>query len=121
MVSATAARALKSNAVVWLDRRAARVARRGASGDPVVHEIRRGTDGEAQFLVDVIREIGDRERIVVLGPGVSRLALERAYVSLYQRPDRLVDVESTSGGTAAELSERLRSADLASIGTNRPR
>ena len=116
MVAAAIPPAHSSNVVVWLDHRAARVARRGPSGEPVVREIRRGALAEVAFLVDIIHEIGSQERIVVLGDRVARLALEREYVSLYQRPDRLVDVESTAPGTAQELSERLRQADLADPG-----
>jgi hypothetical protein len=108
MVSAAAAPNPRSSAVVWLNHREARVAKQGTSGRPVVAEITRGLEAEGAYLVHVIHEIGDRERVIILGPGSARLALEREYVSLYRRPERLVDVESAEPVTADELSARLR-------------
>jgi hypothetical protein len=37
-----------------------------------------------------------------------RTALERQYVAIYQRPERLVDVEESGPLTRHELVERLR-------------
>jgi hypothetical protein len=95
------------SAVVWLNGREARVARTGTRGRPVVVTIRRGVGEVDPFLLRVVREIGDRERVVILGPGSARLALEREYVSLYRRPERLVDVEPEGAVTSADLMERL--------------
>jgi hypothetical protein len=52
--------------------------------------------------------IGDRRRVVILGPSSVRLALERAYVARFRRPDRLVDVEPAGPAAMEELIDRLR-------------
>ncbi len=96
-----------SSAVVWLNGREARIARTGEGGEPVVAEVRRDVDGADPFLLRVVRAIGDQERVVILGPGSARLALEREYVSLYRRPDRLVDVEPAGAVSSDDLVERL--------------
>ena len=100
-----------SSAVVWLNGREALVARRGDRGKPVVATIRRGIGGADAYLLRIVREIGDRERVMILGPGSARLALEREYVSLYRRPERLVDVEPAGAVTSDDLIERLSTLD----------
>lgn len=94
-------------AVVWVNGRQAVVATGSRRGRPTVVEVTREIEPEGSFLGRVVREIGDRERVVILGPGSARLALEREYVSMYQRPDRLVDVEPAGPVTERELVERL--------------
>jgi hypothetical protein len=69
--------------------------------------IERNLEPESSYLSLVIRAIGDRERVVILGPSSIRLALEREYVAIYQRPDRLVDVEPSGPVDEAELVDRL--------------
>ena len=56
----------------------------------------------------MIRAIGDRQRVVIMGLSFDRLALERALVAMYQRPDRVVDLEPSEPIGEAELIERLR-------------
>jgi hypothetical protein len=56
----------------------------------------------------VVRAVGDRQRVVILGPSSARLALEREYVAIYHRPDRIVDVEPAGAVRTEDLVERLR-------------
>jgi hypothetical protein len=98
----------RPSAAVWLDNRAAIVARMDHSGRISTCTIERGWLAEEPFLGTVVRAVGDRERVVILGPDTVRLELERAYVASYHRPDRLVDVELAGVVSEAELVERLR-------------
>jgi hypothetical protein len=45
---------------------------------------------------------------MILGPGTDRLALEREYVAINHRPDRLVDVEPAGPVDVSELVNRVR-------------
>jgi hypothetical protein len=71
-------------------------------------EISRGWLPQSSYLAQVIRVIGDRQRVVILGPSTVRLALEREYVAIFRRPDRLVDVEPAGTISSEELVDRLR-------------
>jgi hypothetical protein len=71
-------------------------------------EISRGWLPRPSYLAQVARVIGDRRRVVILGPSSERLALEREYVAMYRRPDRLVDVELAGQVSPEELIDRLR-------------
>jgi hypothetical protein len=97
-----------ASAIAWIDDGEAIVARVGADGHESTCEITRGTLPEPAYLAIVVRTIGDRERVLILGPGPMRLALEREYVSIYRRPERLVDVEPSGRVDRAQLVERLR-------------
>jgi hypothetical protein len=96
------------SAVVWIDERNAIVV--ALTGDACLStcEIDRGSLPESSYLAQVVRVIGDRQRVAILGPSPVRLALEREYVALFQRPDRLVDVEPEGPVSAAELVDRVR-------------
>lgn len=94
-------------AVAWIDEHHAIVATSG-QGRISTCTIKRGAEPEPAYLELVIRAIGDRQRVVIMGPSFDRLALEQAYVAMYQRPDRLVDVEPSEPIEEAELIERLR-------------
>jgi hypothetical protein len=59
-------------------------------------------------LAAVAHAIGDRDRILVLGPEPSRTSLEREYVSIFRRPDRLVDMEPEGPVSRADLVALLR-------------
>ena len=96
-----------SCAVVWINGREATVARTTGHGGSSVAVVSRGSEPESLFLAAVTRAIGDRQRILILGPSSTRLDLEREYVSLFQRPDRLIDVEPAGPVTVAGLLERL--------------
>jgi hypothetical protein len=93
-------------AVVWLDRRHAFVAR-ARDGHSIVTEVERDFDPEAQFLLRVIHEAADCDRVVIMGPDAARIDFEREYVSLYHRPDRLIDVGTSMQPARRELVEQL--------------
>jgi hypothetical protein len=96
------------SAVVWINRRRAMVATMSRDGRVTTCEISRGWLPDRANLSQVVRVIGDRQRVVILGPSSVRLALEREYVSMYQRPDRLVDVEPAGAVELQDLVDRLR-------------
>lgn len=97
-----------SSAVAWINGRQASVAIMSADGRISTCEITRGWLTEAAYLAQVVRVIGDRQRVVILGPSSARLALEREYVAMFRRPDRLVDVEPAGPISSQELVDRLR-------------
>jgi len=103
-----APRTVAPSAAVWIDARVAIVARVGDDGVISTTEIERGIEPETSYLALVVRAIGDRERVLILGPSSERLALEREYVAIFHRPDRLVDVEPAETMGAADLVDRLR-------------
>lgn len=101
----------RPSAVVWIDRRHALVAATARAGEVAVSEVTRRAgevSPDANYLARVVERIGDRERVVILGPGEVRLALEREYVSIYRRPERLVDVEPSGPLDRDALIDRLR-------------
>jgi hypothetical protein len=95
------------SAVVWLDRTHALVAR-AHEGRAEVTEVDRSFDGEPAYLLRVLHEAADCDRIVVMGTDAARVALEREYVALYRRPDRLVDIGQMSEPREADLVDQLR-------------
>ena len=104
----TAGEASAPSAVVWINGRHAVVAGTGRDGRISTSEITRGSMREQPYLAQVVRAIGDRQRIVILGPGSIRLALERDYVAMYRHPERLVDVEPAGPFVFDELVDRVR-------------
>ena len=100
--------AARTCAVAWINGRGANVARIDLDGAVSTRTIERGSEPEPLFLDLVVRAIGARERVVILGPSSVRLALEREYVAIYQRPDRLVDVEPARPVSEGELIARVR-------------
>jgi hypothetical protein len=94
--------------VVWINGRQAIVALMSHEGRISTCEISRGWLPEPSYLAQVVRVIGDRQRVLILGPSSVRLALEREYVAIFQRPDRLVDVEPAGPVDAEALVDRLR-------------
>jgi hypothetical protein len=107
--------AVRASAVAWIDGRSALVARIDRDGLVSTCAVERGGEPEPTYLDLVVRAIGDRERVVILGPGAQRLALERAYVAIHHRPERLVDVEPAGAVTEEDLLRRLR--ELAESGS----
>ena len=101
-----AGEASASSAGVWINGRQAVVAGTGRDGRISTSEITRGSMREQPYLAQVVRAIGDRQRILILGPSSIRLALERDYVAMYRRPDRLVDVEPAGPFDSEELIDR---------------
>jgi hypothetical protein len=107
----TAFTGTRPSAVVWIDDRHAYVATNAVSGDLLFTEIhpRPGAgDHDETYLARVVDAIGDRERVAILGPDTQRLALEREYVLIFHRPERLIDVEPSSLADRIEIAERLR-------------
>lgn len=102
-----AASADRAAAVVWLDRRHALVAR-AREGHSIVSEVERDGDPEPDYLLRVVHAAADCDRIVVMGPDAARVDFEREYVSLYRRPDRLIDVGYASQPARNELVEQLQ-------------
>ena len=96
------------SAVVWINGRGAVLATMETDRSITTCTIDRGVEPELSYLRLVVHAVGDRERVVILGPSSVRLALEREYTSIYQRPDRLVDVEPAAMVDAAGLVDRLR-------------
>jgi hypothetical protein len=97
-------------AVIWVDGWHALVARND-HGHRTITEIDREADPEPEYLLRVAREADDCDRLMIVGPGATRLAFEREYVALYRRPDRLIDAETAASTTPTELIERLRVLD----------
>ena len=103
-----------TGAVAWIDRDRAVVARSAATGKPVVHELYRVPPRPAKagkavgpFLARVVDEIGERDRVVIVGPNSMRVELEREYVAINRHPDRLVDVEDAPELDREDLVARL--------------
>jgi hypothetical protein len=105
---AAAREAAAPSAVVWINGRQAVVVAMSRDGRISTCEISRGWLPQPSYLAQVVRVIGDRQRVVILGPSSVRLALEREYVALFRRPDRLVDVEPAGPVSSEELVDRLR-------------
>jgi hypothetical protein len=95
---------------VFIDRWHAIVARSEGSA-PTITDLTRELETEPEFVLRVARETADCDRLVVMGPSDERLAFEREYVSLYQRPDRLLDDEAIPIATRFDLLDRLRILD----------
>jgi hypothetical protein len=102
------ARRPRPSAVVWINGREAVIAATDVDGMVMLSTIDRGIRPEPEYLATVVRRIGDRERVMIVGPGSTRLALEREYVAIYRRPDRLVDVEPAGSIDEEDLVERVR-------------
>jgi hypothetical protein len=96
------------SAVAWIGELRATVATSSRTGRISTCQFNRGWLREPAYLAHVARLIGDRGRVVILGPSELRVALEREYLSLFKRPDRLVDVEPAALLATDELVERVR-------------
>jgi hypothetical protein len=103
-----ACEAAAPSAVVWINGRQAVVAAMSHDGNISTCEFSRGWLSQPAYLAQVVRVIGDRQRVVILGPSSVRLALEREYVARFRRPDRLVDVEPAGLVSSEDLIDRLR-------------
>jgi hypothetical protein len=96
------------SAVAWINGQRAIVATMSRDGGIFTCEINRGLSPEPSYLALVVRALGDRDRVVILGPSSARLALEREYVAIYHRPERLLDVEPVGAIETEDLVARLR-------------
>ena len=97
-----------TSAAVWLNGRHATVARTDPDGGIKTVAVDRGVEPETSYLARVVRVIGDQQRVLILGPSSPRLALEREYVAVFKRPDRLVDVEAAGPTDPTALVKRLK-------------
>ncbi|HET7182213.1 MAG TPA: hypothetical protein VFI15_08290 [Candidatus Limnocylindrales bacterium] len=97
-------------AIVWLDRQHALIAR-AHEGHPTVTEVDREADPSVQYLLRVAHEAADCDRVVIAGPDSARLDFERAFVALYHRPDRLIDVGVSFQPRRHDLIEQLEMID----------
>lgn len=102
-----AGRRAGSAAVAWIDRRHAVIARTDGRRPTSVTIVAGPDPTRRPFLARVVDEIGDRERVMVLGSDEMRVELEREYVAVSHRPDRLLDVERAGPPGEGELLERL--------------
>jgi hypothetical protein len=100
--------AVPRSAVAWIDGRHAMIARMSEDGRVSTRAFERGPDTRSAYLTRVVHAIGDRERVLILGPSSVRLLLEREYVSVHRRTDHLVDVEAATAVDGRELVDRLR-------------
>ncbi len=95
-------------AITWIDRRRAVIVKTRPDGSIDVGRVMRDSPGDGQtYLARVVHEIGDQERVLVVGPWPERTELEREYVAVHQRPDHLVDVEPSGPLGEPDLDEPL--------------
>ena len=99
---------ISPRAGVWVYGREATVVQIASDGRMSTFEISRGWLRETPFLAHIARAIGDQKRLLILGPGSIRLALEREYASMFRRPERLVEVEASGPVDAPQLVDRIR-------------
>lgn len=99
----------RTGAVTWIARDQALIGRKTAGGWVDVATVHADApDDPRTYLARVAHEIGDADRVMIMGPDALRTDLEREYVTIYHRPDRLLDVAHVETLTEDELLERLR-------------
>ena len=86
----------RPDAVVWIDERHAVVARVDPAGDISTTEIKRWQQLESRYLGQVVSAIGGNEHVMLVGPQPLRLALERRFVAVGHRPDRLMATQAAA-------------------------
>ena len=97
---------VRPDAVVWVDEQHAIVASAGVEGIATT-EIRRVGQAEVRYLARVVHELGDRQRVLIVGAHPMRVGLEREYVSITHRPDRLIGPPSAARGGGAAILARM--------------
>ena len=95
-------------AVVWINGRHAVVAVADGEVGITSSTVERVVESEADFVARIVGAVGDSARVMVLGPTSLRLAVQRAYVAVSHRPDRLVELDRHGPVDRKELAERLR-------------
>ncbi len=99
----------ETGAITWIGSDHAVVARRWDTDEIDVAEVDRAmADDDELFLGRVAHEIGDPDHVLVMGTESLRLELEREYVTVSHRPDRIMDAEPAREPTREELVARLR-------------
>ena len=99
---------ISPSAVVWVNGREAMVVQITSDGRMSTFEISRGWLRETPFLSHIAHAIGDQKRLLILGRGSIRLALEREYASKFPRPERLVEVKASGPVDVTQLADRIR-------------
>jgi hypothetical protein len=95
-------------AIVWIDGRHAIVASAAADGGVATRWVDRGAESETEFLAHVVHQIGDRPTVSIVGPSGVRLALEREFVAISHRPERLIGIPMAAHKAEAQILERMR-------------
>ena len=97
------------NAVVWIEPGRAIVVRGGDAAELASTElpIPAATAMIPPALAEVAHSIGAVDRVLVLGGGDLRTALEREIVAIGHRPETIREAEVTGHVDAAILAERL--------------
>lgn len=82
----------RAETITWIDRAHAIVAST-SNGNLEVAEFTIPADevGRSRAMADIVHAIGDADRVLVVGSEPDRTRLEREYVAIWQRPDRIVD------------------------------
>jgi hypothetical protein len=106
MTATQGSTAPRPDAVVWIDEHHAIVAQTSPAGIATT-EIRRRSLPEPRFLAQIVRALGAREHVMVVGPADVRLALEREYVAISHRPDRLMAPPRAARSAGAEIVVRM--------------
>jgi hypothetical protein len=81
-----------SSVVVAIDSRHARVGRFASGGAPCVTDI--AGKPASNYLLRVVRAVGDADVVGVVGSDPIRLAFEREFVSIVGHPERLRDLRA---------------------------
>jgi hypothetical protein len=98
------------NAVVWIEPGRAIVLRGGGGGEPASLELPIPYTAAATppALAEVAHQIGDVDRLLVLGTDDLRTALEREVVAIGHHPESIREEAMTGPLDRAALLERLR-------------
>ncbi len=97
------------NAVVWIEPGRALVVRGGDGADLSSTEVRipAAPALAPPALAEVAHSIGAVDRVLVLGEGDLRIALEREIVAIGHRPETIREAEVTGPVDEAVLADRL--------------
>jgi hypothetical protein len=100
----------RPDAITWVDRRRAIVARRTARGAIEVSEFTFPQDepGRQIALAAVAHALAESDRVAVMGAESVRTWLEREFVTISHRPDRLVDMPGEGPVGHDDLARLLR-------------
>jgi hypothetical protein len=100
----------RPDVITWIDRQRALVARRTPGGTIEVSEFDLPPDdaGQQIALASVAHALADGDRIAVMGAESVRTRLEREYVAISHRPDRLMDVHREGPVSREDLVRLLR-------------
>ena len=94
--------------VVWIDEDHAIVARTEPDGGIAAEQVERGRASETEYLAHVVDKIGNRATVSIAGPSWIRLALEREFVAINHRPERLVGIPTSALVAETAILERMR-------------